>query len=238
MHPTSYLALASALTLATAQTPSVTRIFLPLAADDQILVASVIDQNPDAKTLAITCPPDIDSNDCGFPEPITVTVGPSTYHQSPTGYYEAYGEFDCKITGTTEAACAATVGAYEEGDIDSEGSITGTAVSSRSTSTVVTGTDLLFVDVTITAGAVAEETGSTSASGTGIVSQGGSGSTSGFASVTASGSATQSESAGSSSSSASSAAAATASGNVAAGVLEVGVAGLVAGMMGLPMLLL
>ena len=92
-------------------------------ADQQALVASVIgevryvhpshptarlttQQSPnDIKTLAIGCPSDSSSDECGFLTPITVTVGPSTFHfgPMPTGIYNLLGELDCAITATMEA---------------------------------------------------------------------------------------------------------------------------------------
>lgn len=159
----AHLVLASGMALAaSAQSSSAsgTQVFLPMA-DQQALVASVIGESPnDVKTLAIGCPAGADSNDCGFPESFTVTAGPSTFRFAPvsTGIYHLLGEIDCTITGTTEAVCAATVGAYDTDVIATATDtdwLTSMPASSTSDTATLSGTELagLFVEVTITAGA-------------------------------------------------------------------------------------
>ncbi|KAK5080621.1 hypothetical protein LTR70_008769 [Exophiala xenobiotica] len=220
-------------------------------ADQQALVASVIGESPnDIKTLAIGCPPDSDSNECGFPSPITVTVGPSTLHfgPMPTGIYNLLGEFDCAITGTTEAVCAATVGVYDTeyiGTATDTDWMTEVPKSSSSTTVTLSGEELAggFVAATITAGlGKGVESATTTESGTGSESTSGTGSGTGrgaasttSASTSASGSANGGDS--------TSSGVALATGNGAAAAAAAGLSGLAysgaaAGFMALPMFLL
>lgn len=165
----------------------------------------------------MTCAPGTDSSDCGFPEPFTFTAGPSTAHFQPSGIYEAIGEYDCKITGTSIAACALTAGLYTT--VADDGFITTPAASSSTTRATLSGSDVVFIDVTITAGLKAG--GASSASATG----------------TSSGTSTRSTGASGSSSrasgTASSSAAATATGNIASHL-----SGVAALMLAAPLLLL
>lgn len=137
----------------------------------------------------MTCAPGTDSSDCGFPEPFTFTAGPSTAHFQPSGIYEAIGEYDCKITGTSIAACALTAGLYTT--VADDGFITTPAASSSTTRATLSGSDVVFIDVTITAGLKAGGASSASAtgtsSGTSTRSTGASGTASSSAAATATG---------------------------------------------------
>lgn len=135
-------------------------------------------QSGDVKTMVIQCAPGTGSDECGFPEPITYTAGPSTVHFSPSGIYQVVGEYDCKITGTSVVACALTEGLYST--MSNDDYITTPAASSSTTSTTASGTDVTFIDVTITAGARAGGAGTNvTSSGSSARSTGASGSQSG-----------------------------------------------------------
>ncbi|KAK5951024.1 hypothetical protein OHC33_007777, partial [Knufia fluminis] len=86
----------------------------------------------------------------------------------PTGLYALIGEIDYALTGTTKAACAVTTGQHNEEYIstatDTEWMNTA-ASSSETTTWGLSGSDLWFVSVTVTATAGAEETGVGSSEG-------------------------------------------------------------------------
>ncbi|KAJ9658692.1 hypothetical protein H2198_003570 [Neophaeococcomyces mojaviensis] len=236
----SQLAIASALTLMVSAQASttVTNIFIPFA-DQQPLDASIIAESNNVATLAVQCAPGTDSSDCGFPEPITLTVGPSTFHYSPSGVYNILGELDCKVTGTTEASCIATQGVYDTASLatatDSDW-VTKPASTSTTTSGVLTGSELFFVSVTVTAGLEKATGAASEITGAGTTATG---KTSG--SITVSGSTTRISggNAGSSTTGSSSSVIPSASGNVAAGVSPGMVySGVLMALAALPMMLL
>ncbi|KAK5081648.1 hypothetical protein LTS08_001227 [Lithohypha guttulata] len=225
------------LTIAAAQsstTSGVTSFFFPLA-DQQPLVASVVAADSTANTLVVQCVSDLGDLECGFPAPITITAGPSTLHVNPTGIYQALGELDCQLTGTSDAVCAITAPIYDPeylAMVADEDFPTEPATSSSTTT--VSGLELqitdYYVTVTITAGELGLLDTSTSPTATG--STNGTESTSGTASRTSrsitTGSATGSSSAGP----------ASATGNIAARLSGVMFSGVAAGMMVVPLFLL
>lgn len=156
------------------------------------------------------CAPNATSDQCGFPTPITVTVGPSTLNYEPSGLYEVLGSINCKITASTVADCTVASGIYSDAAATSsqtlEAYVTTPASSSTTTSDILSGTDVSWLEITITAGLEkATATGSSLGSTTG--------------SDTVSGTATSGSHTGTTSGTGSSTAA-TASGNVAAGMAQ------------------
>jgi len=143
MRPsTTVLALASTASFALAQSstpaPTTVSLFL-LNSDPQSLVASVVSANPSATTYYIACPPDADSNDCGYGPGATITyAAPSAWQ----GYMSA-GDFSyswsCDVQGSTSAVCMESAGGGEAN------------FPGQSTETY-DGTDILFNPVVVTAG--------------------------------------------------------------------------------------
>lgn len=160
----------------------------------------------------MACAPDTPSDECGFPTPITLTVGPSTLNYQPSGLYQVLGSIDCKITASTVADCTVASGIYSDAASTAsqtdDAYVTTPAASSSTTSSILSGTDVSFLEITITAGLEkATATGSSSGSGAGS------------ATTTGTGTATPASHTGSST-------AATASGNAAVGSSQDPYAGL------------
>lgn len=212
------------------QSALVTQIWFA-GADQQPLDASIIAQSPGQTTLVMGCAPGTDSDDCGFPAPITLTVGPSTLHYSASGLNQLLGEIDCKITASATADCTLTQGLYSDSPTGTE---TGDEyltppASSTTTSALISGSDMMWLEITITAGlektAAAAAAAATATSTAANISSGDSsgvgGSQSGSGAATATATATSAAR-----TSTSSATAASATGNVAAGPSKVGYTGL------------
>lgn len=144
----------------------------------------MLQQDAAATTMAIVCAsPTVVS--CDFPSPMTVTVGPSTFHHNPTGIWNIIGEIDCTLTnsGKEGGVCGMTAGVYDEDDLNSATTrsdngwldISTPAPSSEtSTFSFSTGTELGSITITMAAQEVQATATSTSATGTAM----GSGSTS------------------------------------------------------------
>jgi len=136
-----------------AQTSTV-NLFIP-GADVQPLVASIVASDATATTYAVECSPGTDSSDCGFPGVFTLTEGPSRaqYTLAPevdeNGTTAFAGYIDCSLAGTISAVCTESYGGTEAND-------PGVATET------ISGTDLAFIPVVITAGAVAASGGSPS----------------------------------------------------------------------------
>jgi len=134
-------------TFSSAQTTTV-NLFIP-GADQQPLVGSVAGADATATTYVFQCSPGTDSSDCGFGgEAVTLTQGPTTakYTFAPdvdtNGTVRFTGYFDCSIAGTTSAVCVESFGGI---DANFPG------ISTE----VYTGSDFMYIPVTITAGAAA-----------------------------------------------------------------------------------
>ncbi|MCJ1253920.1 Mucin-21 [Lignoscripta atroalba] len=125
---------------------STVSLFL-LSTDNQSLVGSIVGSDSTATTYVIQCPPGTDSNDCGYPIPVTVMQGPATvfYSMSLPGFT---ADFGCSLGGTTTAICSQSVGGS---DANSPGQATETLAAS----------DITFLPVVITAEAGAGNTAST-----------------------------------------------------------------------------
>ncbi|KIX04451.1 uncharacterized protein Z518_05319 [Rhinocladiella mackenziei CBS 650.93] len=148
---------------------SVVNIFFP-GADQQTLVGSIIASDSSKTTMAVACPSDADTFDCGLIEPITVTVGSSTFHAEES--FETISvTLDCAVTGTTAATCEETyVGpaGLIETDIDSltaTDATINTQVTTTATTTTLSQTEIAFIPVTISAGAVSNASAGTGATG-------------------------------------------------------------------------
>lgn len=111
--------------------------------------------------MVMDCASGTPSDECGFPEPITLTVGPSTLHYTASGIYQIVGDIDCKITASSTADCTVAAGLYTDAadyGVTGTGTATGAvypttpAASSTTTQAVISGTDVTWLDVTITAG--------------------------------------------------------------------------------------
>ncbi|KAI1608084.1 hypothetical protein EDD36DRAFT_423511 [Exophiala viscosa] len=177
-------ALLLALAAVVAAESSIISVFFP-GADQQTLLGSIVKslkpanrvvggQDASKTTMAVGCPTDVDADDCGFPTPITVTVGPSTFYASEA-YESTSAIIDCQLTGTTAGVCAETyVGPadlFEDtdtslltaSDASSDDSITTTA-----TTVTLSSTDMVYIPVTLTTGAlqvISDSAASTGATG-------------------------------------------------------------------------
>lgn len=156
MRPTtiSFLGLAIA-SVSHAQT-SVVTLYIP-GADVQPLDASIIGSDAAATTYAVQCAPGTDSDDCGFPGVFTLTEGPKTAKYTisaetdDNGSVAFTGYMDCSLAGTTSAVCIESYGG-------NEANFPGSSIATY------TGTDVVYMPVTITAGAAAKATAGGSSS--------------------------------------------------------------------------
>lgn len=123
--------------------------------------AHLPNQDATATTLAVVCASPTPT-DCNFPSPITLTVGPSTFHQSPSGIWNILGEIDCTLTnsGKDGGECAYTQPVYDDDDLNSATTRSdngwldiSTPAPSSETSSVSfsTGTEMGYVTVTVAA---------------------------------------------------------------------------------------
>ncbi|OBT56182.1 hypothetical protein VE04_04065 [Pseudogymnoascus sp. 24MN13] len=180
MRPTSVslVGLASG-TVSAAQTVT---LYVP-GTDEQSLVASIVGSDATATTYAISCDPGASAQDCGIEGTITLTEGPTTakytiapvidpngqtalydplphnhepltaaplpltltltpiYSHRHTTNIRSAGQVDCSLAGTTSAVCVESFGG-------SEANFPGVSTETY------TGTDPLYMPVTIIAGAV------------------------------------------------------------------------------------
>lgn len=106
--------------------------------------------------MAVTCPSDADSGECGFVEPVTVTVGPSTFHAEES-FETTSGVLDCTVTGTTAATCEETYigpAGLIGTDIDSitaSDATLNTQMTTAAVTTTLSPSEIAFIPVTITA---------------------------------------------------------------------------------------
>ncbi|KAM0804301.1 hypothetical protein BDR22DRAFT_593722 [Usnea florida] len=173
-----------ALSAAQNQTAS---LFIPNA-DAQSLVGSIVGGDATATTYLIQCAndgsngaaattaaaasttaaaaattdvgDDLDSDSCGFPSPVTVVEGPSTVAYALT-LDDSVASVNCVLSGTSIAVCTASA---------SGAILTQETGVPTLTSTTLSGTDVSFMPVVITAGSVtntASTPSSTTASTTG-----------------------------------------------------------------------
>jgi len=139
-----------------AQTSTVT-LYIP-GADVQPLVASIVASDATATTYAVQCKPGTDSSDCGFSDVFTLTEGSAKaqYTIAPqkdeNGTVAFEGYFDCSLAGTTSAVCAESFGGTEAN------------FPGMSTETI-SGTDLVYQQVIVTARAAANSGASSSSVG-------------------------------------------------------------------------
>ena len=136
----TFLVLLITTTPATAQDASQQVLTLPFFGyDGQIIDASIISVSNQQTTLALACPTDTDSNDCGLFPFQTLTVGPSTYnmYMSDEGFT---GTQECTTYGTTSALCT-------ESAAGDEANFPGVSTATYE------GTDIVMFPVTVTAGA-------------------------------------------------------------------------------------
>lgn len=170
------------------------------------MVKLICDAAQDASqtTIAVACPTDSSSDsdlDCGFDEPITVTVGPSTFHAEES-FEGVTAILECSLDGSSSAICAETyIGpAYlidSDLDLTASDATTNTALITTATSTSLSGTDIVFIPVTLVddlegpaetgAGATAStasQTGSGTAGATGTTASNGASATTGTTATT------------------------------------------------------
>lgn len=146
--------------LACAQSSRTVSLML-LDTDPQTLVASVITANPSTTEYVVGCPTGVDQNDCGYNPPMTIKHAGSVYGGSITAAEEQFTmSWECTVftSGETSAVCATSAGGAQANFPGQE-------------TATLTGTDVAFIPVTVTAGAdqLAKETASAGAqsSGTG-----------------------------------------------------------------------
>jgi hypothetical protein len=133
-----------------ASAQSTVQLFL-IDTDPQSLVASIVASDATATTYQVQCPSNALGEDCGYPSPITVVEGPKTvsYSVSLDGFAL---DFHCDMSGTTEAACSMSMGGES-------------ANSPGSSFETLTGTDISFLPVVVTAGGGAAAASTAPASG-------------------------------------------------------------------------
>ncbi|MCJ1292830.1 PH domain leucine-rich repeat-containing protein phosphatase 2 [Xylographa carneopallida] len=146
--------------LGSAAAQNVVSLLIP-DTDTQDFVGEVIGISPTATTYVIQCAPSINSSDCGFAGPFTLTEGPSTVaftitEPSPADFT---GTIACALTGSpvTQALCTQLVGGSDASGIGS-------------TTLQLNSTDITLFPVTITGtangvGAGSQSAASTTASG-------------------------------------------------------------------------
>lgn len=174
------LILLAAFTRAQSSTVS---LFL-LDSDPQTLVASVISADASTTQYLVGCPAGEDANNCGYDPAMTVMQAGSVYGASVTAPADGITlSYECTLytSDGTSAVCTESLGGSAANDPGVQ-------------TTTLSGTDISFLPVTITAGldkisaaatASASVTGSASASATGTSSTGtSSGSVTGSASAT------------------------------------------------------
>lgn len=152
--------------IASAQTSTVSLLLLDT--DPQTLVASVISANPSTTEYLIGCPTGIDANECGYNPAETVKHAGSVYAASLTAAEQQFTmSWECTVYTTGEASAVCTTSAGGE-----QANFPGTGT------TTISGGDVAFFPVTVTAGAdqLAEPTGTVA---------GGQGSRSGVSTATA-----------------------------------------------------
>ncbi|KAF2462095.1 hypothetical protein BDY21DRAFT_368226 [Lineolata rhizophorae] len=138
----SALSLALPFTAAQSDDSTVVNIFL-VGTDPQDLVASAVTVDGSTATLMVGCPPGTNSEDCGFESAVPITVGSGgsvveEFYTAPSGTDSTFSA-SCSVTGTTEAVCAVS-----EGGVD--------ANLPGETTVTLSGSDVAFLPVTVTAG--------------------------------------------------------------------------------------
>ncbi|KEF55447.1 uncharacterized protein A1O9_08197 [Exophiala aquamarina CBS 119918] len=210
----SAVAMALAGAVSAQSTSSVVSVFFP-DIDNQALVGSVITSDASQTTMVVACPSSASDTDCGLFEPVTVTVGPQTFHVSidePSDDITVV--LDCAMDGTTAATCAQTyIGpqAFLETDISvltASDATTNTAITTSVTSTVLAQSEISFIGITLVDSIDASAAATTGASGTASTA-----SSTGSGTSTSSGSSTASQTGGSSTSSGTAAATGTGTSN-------------------------
>ncbi|KAK7727730.1 hypothetical protein SLS57_002773 [Botryosphaeria dothidea] len=135
---------------------TITTQFLNLGFDN-VPLASVIGADSDAVTYSIGCAQtDIDNGDCGLYTGFTVTAGPSIFEfqytddTAASGYTADFSDsVSCAIEGTTQAVCVESAGGSEA---NFPGVSTATDITNTDMNPKVTGTDLSWGSLLITAG--------------------------------------------------------------------------------------
>ncbi|KAK1828714.1 hypothetical protein QBC39DRAFT_264588 [Podospora conica] len=134
-------------------TVPIVNMFVDGVSSENEYAASIIDVCAGATTFALRCtagPVSLNAGSCADDaEEIILTANPTLYRVSTATVVRTMGQDvsatiqeTCRIAGTTEAACTATVG----------GNVGKTSTSSSSTTTY-RGTDVYMFDVAITGGA-------------------------------------------------------------------------------------
>ncbi|KAJ5287814.1 hypothetical protein N7478_003500 [Penicillium angulare] len=126
--------------LAVADGTSVVSLFI-YGADQQSLVASVVETKTDEATYSINCPSGTKSSDCGFEPGLLYTEGPTTVQWHLQTPYDAdkFGHVICSTGGTTTAVCT-------------EVTPTNGSAAQASETTTLSSDQISLLAVTITAG--------------------------------------------------------------------------------------
>lgn len=164
--------------------------------------------------MVVACPSSASDTDCGLFEPVTVTVGPQTFHVSIAETFDDITVvLDCAVDGTTAATCEQTyVGpeVYLETDISvltASDATSNTAITTSVTSTVLAQSEISFIGITLVDSIDTSGAATTGASGTASTA-----SSTGTGTRTGSGSSTASQTGGPSTSSGTGAASASGTG--------------------------
>ncbi|KAF2433812.1 hypothetical protein EJ08DRAFT_694291 [Tothia fuscella] len=180
MKAATSLAALALIPLAFAQSPTVVSLYL-MNSDPQSLVASVISADASTTLYEITCPTNVDGNDCGYRPPITIKHAGSVYGGGITTN-DFTMSYECTLytNGVSSAVCAESAG--------------GTAANFPGVSTAtIEASDITLLPVTIIAGqeelgkTVARATATSSTSGSKITSTGTAATAASTGSTTASG---------------------------------------------------
>lgn len=133
------------LPLVAAQSTSTINAFL-LNTDPQQLVASVITANPTSTQYLLTCPSSVDANDCGYRPGVTIgQKSGSIWGASLTAPQESFTmSYECTVytSGAIRSRSAVCTESYGGAAANDPGVVT----------TTLSGTELQFWPVTITAG--------------------------------------------------------------------------------------
>lgn len=121
--------------------------------------------------MVVACPSSVSAEDCVILTPVTVMVGPSTFHASSENGVTVV--LDCALDGTSAATCGQTfIGPqyYLEPDLSiltaTDITPSNTEISTTITSTVLGPSEISFIPITLVDSLDTAEAATTGASGT------------------------------------------------------------------------
>ncbi|KAJ4505829.1 hypothetical protein HRR78_007581 [Exophiala dermatitidis] len=138
---------------------TVISMFWPTPTSTEAL-GSVIGTSENMTSMALTCKNSSDTDACYWTDgPVTVTIEPTSWHMSTSAVVGEY--LNCRVSGTTAATC---IEQYEwpngigspgtlEADIDVNADTPDNTLATVTSLATFTGTDIRYMEVTVTAGA-------------------------------------------------------------------------------------